>query len=133
MTKLLRKDYLFTDFTDNFDQHPGTGDLARLTNENAVKRSIRNLLMTNFYEAPFNPQKGSGIRALLFENITPVTELLLHDAIVETIENFEPRCNNLKVVVSGSPDENAYTVTMTFSIINNPQPASIELVLARVR
>lgn len=132
-TKLIRKDYIFTDFTTDLDQHPGTGDVARVVNENSVKRAIRNLLLTNFYEVPFQPQRGSNIRALLFENITPATELLLEDAVVQTIENYEPRCQNLKVTVSGDPDNNGYNVTIVFSIINNPQPTSVELVLSRVR
>lgn len=123
----------YADFTDNMDIHPDLGDLFRLTNVNAVKRSIRNIVLTNKYERPFNPDFGCNIRAMLFENITPDTQNIIVDVVTNAITKFEPRVSNLSVVCQASPDQNALTVTISFSVLNIAEPQSLSIAIQRVR
>ena len=124
---------LYSDLTTNFNIHPIKGDLVLLKDSEAVKRSIRNLILTDPYERFFNPTIGSGINASLFENMSRDTETILRIKISETIENFEPRANLLNVKVKALPDENAYSVNIVFSVNNNLQPVQLDFILRRVR
>ena len=94
-------------------------DVNQLTNVQAVKRSVRNLVLTNFYEKPFHPEIGSGVREMLFENATPLTAIALSQAIEDVINNYEPRVAINFVNVSLS-DRNSYDITINFSINNAP-------------
>lgn len=125
--------YFNTDLTTNFNVHPIKGDLVLLSDTDAVKRSIRNLVLTDPYERFFNPTLGSGVKQSLFENISRDTENILRIRITETIENFEPRANLISVVVKALPDQNAYNVTIIFSVNNNTQPVQLGFILRRVR
>ena len=122
-----------TDLTSNFTVHPIKGDLVLLNDTDAVKRSIRNLVLTDPYERFFNPTIGSGVKASLFENISRDTENIIRIRITETIENFEPRANLINVAVKALPDQNAYNVTIIFSVNNNTQPVQLGFILRRVR
>ena len=124
---------LFSDVSSDFEQHPDTHDLMRLKNEEAVKRSIRNLVLTNKYERPFQPNLGSNLRKYLFEDISPTTSLNLQNEIKTTIENYEPRAGSVDVTVSPYVDENAYVVNILFYIINSNNPISLNTILYRVR
>lgn len=123
----------YSDFGADVATHPMTGDLSRLTNGQAVKRAVRNLLMTGQYERPFRPYIGSGLGKYLFEPIGPVTAELIKQSIITTIENFEPRALLTSVVVRVSPDLNAYEATITFGIVNIPESVTLDVVLERVR
>lgn len=123
----------YTDLPTNLDIHPIKGDLMLLTNENAIKRSIINLMYTDRYERFFSPNIGAGLKAYLFENITRDTEFVIKERITETINNYEPRANLISVDVKAMPDDNAYSATITFSIANNVNPVTLGLVLRRVR
>jgi phage baseplate assembly protein W len=124
---------LYTDISTNFTIHPIRGDLVLLKDADSVKRSIRNLIFTDPFERPFNPLLGGGINASLFENISRDTESIIKIRITETIENFEPRANLINVKVKALPDDNAYNVTIVFSINNNVQPIQLDFILRRVR
>lgn len=124
---------LYSDITTNFNIHPIKGDLVLLKDADAVKRSIRNLVFTDPYERFFNPLIGGGINASLFENINRDTESVIRIRITETIENFEPRANLINVKVKAFPDDNAYNVTIVFSINNSVQPIQLDFILRRVR
>lgn len=113
--------------------NPATDDLLLLSNENAVKESIKGLLSTNKYERIWNKRIGSNIRALLFENDTPLTQYALREAILETIDNYEPRAIILDVTIIPSPDENAYYAQITFSLKNSEDPVELSVILNRVR
>lgn len=113
--------------------HPIKGDLTLLTNEDAIKRSIINLLFTEPYERFFNPNLGAGLKAYLFENISKNTEYIIKEKITETINNYEPRALLLEVSVKAVPDDNLYTATVTFGIANSKTPAVLNLILRRVR
>ena len=132
--KSKRSVRLYKDLNLNFTRNPATRDVAKLQDIEAVKRAVRNLINTNEGERPFQPRLGSGVRALLFENMTPVTETLLQDKIEETIRVYEPRAQLLSVMVNGDVDRNEYLVTITFRVINlSPAPITITEFLQRLR
>jgi phage baseplate assembly protein W len=124
---------VYSDLTTSFAIHPNKLDLLVSTNEEAVKRSILNILFTNRGERLFNPTFGSNMQALLFENISPQTESAIKSYIETSIENEEPRAQLIDVVVAALPDENAYAATVVFSIINNSDPIILDFLLNRIR
>ena len=124
---------LYKDIPTNMAVHPIKGDLTLLTNEDAIKRSIINLLFTEPYERFFNPNLGAGLKAYLFENISRNTEYIIKEKIIENITNYEPRAELLEVDVKAIPDDNMYTATITFAIANSKTPTVLELILRRVR
>jgi len=123
----------FTDLDLNFNIHPTTKDINRFKNENAVINSVKNLVLTNHYERPFQPELGSNLKRLLFEQVDNVTAALIEREIETTITNFEPRVDLKDVVASGFPDENGYKVEITFFLINTPDPITVDFFLERVR
>jgi len=130
--KVTRKsDY--SDLDLNFGMHPVTGDITKKVGVEAIARSVRNLIFTNFYDRPFNPQIGSNAQKLLFENIDMMTANLLKDAIIQVIQNFEPRAQVIDVVVQSRPDENGYTARIAFRPINRTEPYTITVFLERIR
>lgn len=130
---LLKQTELFSDFFTDFDIHPVKKDLVRHVNEEAVKRSIKNLLMTNRKERFFNSDLGSDIKALLFENASPATEQICKEFIKTTIENFEPRARILDIRVAIEEDQHLMTATIVFSVINKQEPIILEVILNRIR
>lgn len=129
----MTTDIIYSDIPTNLDVHPVKEDLVLLTNEAAIKRSIRNLLLTDPFERPFNSAIGSGIRQTLFENAGQDTEYILTEKIKETIINYEPRASLINVRVKLSPDENYYSATVVFSVLNSLAPITLDLILRRVR
>lgn len=124
---------IFSDFFTDFVQHPVRKDLVRHINEEAVKRSIRNLILTNQGDRLYNQTLGSNIRSLLFEPANPVTEAALKSLITTTIENYEPRARVIDVYVTSDPDEHLLYATIVFSVINKQEPITLELILDRIR
>jgi phage baseplate assembly protein W len=127
----LQKLYSDIDFT--FTKKPVTGDVALSYDSQAVIRSIRNLLSTKHYERPFNPDLGANIDNLLFEPISPLTSSALQNEITAAINNYEPRALLQSVVVNEQPDENSYSVSITFYIQNATLPTTVTLLLERNR
>lgn len=128
----------YTDLDLDFLPHPTTKDVLKKTGDDAIKRSVRNLVLTNFYDRPFRSYIGSNAQKLLFDNINPLTANFLKDAIIEVITNFEPRIElandtDRGVIVTVDPDNNGYNVQITYIIINRGAPASINLFLERIR
>ena len=103
-----------------FSRKNGTNDIETITDVEAVKRSVRNLVLTNFYEKPFHPEIGSGIRDMLFENMTPITAVVLARKVEDVIENFEPRARLIGVRAQPNLDRNEYEVTIEFFVVNTP-------------
>jgi hypothetical protein len=124
---------IYSDLTTNFTTHPIKGDLILLSNADAVKRSIINLMYTEPYERFFSPNIGAGLKAYLFENISQDTEFMIKEKIKEVITNFEPRANLIDVSVKAVPDQNLYTASIVFSIVNSINPITLEVILQRVR
>ena len=115
-----RSTRVYKDLNLNFNRNAVTGDVSTLSDVNAVKRSIRNLLLTNHYDRPFHPEIGSNIPALLFENFGPITGNQLSRTIDEMITNFEPRARVESVEAIPLPDNNRYDVRIYFYVENMP-------------
>lgn len=123
----------FKDLDLNFTAHPVTGDVTRRYDEEAVKRSIRNLLMTNNFERPFHSDIGSQIRAMLFEPVTPLLAASLKRVIINTITTYEPRAILDDVTVTINPDNNSAYVSVVFTIINTFSPVKLDVIIERTR
>ena len=106
----------FKDISFSFDPHPITKDLPVIINERAITRSVRNLVETILTERPFNPDLGSNIRKMLFENVTIPTSIEIKDQIENSILAFEPRVSNLVVDVKPFPDDNTFEVDIKYDI-----------------
>ena len=129
-----RNAQIYKDINLNFSKHPITGDISKLTNVEAVKRSVRNLVNTNFYERPFHPEIGSDVRSILFEPVSPLIADVLKRYVEDVINNFEPRSELISVIVSPDIDRNAYGVTIEFYLVNSPSGLqSVNLFLERLR
>lgn len=130
-----RSNTIYSDFNDNFTVHPVIKDLTLLKNEEAVKRSIKNILQTNYYERRFLPRYGANIRRYLFEPITEISLIHIKQDIIAAINNYEPRANIIDVVVSSALNDNSVQITVTFSTINSLLPVTVTslLTLDRVR
>lgn len=123
----------YTDLDLDFLAHPTTKDVVKKTGADAIKRSVRNLVMSNFYERPFRSNLGSNVRGLLFENATPLTAIFLQDAIREVINNFEPRVRLSDVQVQFDNDNNGFNVRLEYVILNRELPIITSMFLERIR
>ena len=132
-TGLTDKPIFYADFTNNLDLNPLTGYLAKTTNDNAIKNSIKNLILTGNGERFFDSTIGSKMATLLFEPIDMVTAELVRSTIKETIENHEPRANIVDINVQAIAENNSYYVKVIFKIINIPEDITLDLILNRVR
>ena len=123
----------WSDLDLDFQAHPVTKDIVTKTDVEAVKRSVRNLILTNKYERPFQPQIDGGVTRHLFELGTPMTKHNVKSAIELAVANFEPRAEVISVFVGGDLDRNGFDVTIEFRVVNHPNPVTIELFLERLR
>jgi phage baseplate assembly protein W len=130
---MARNTRIFSDLDLNFTAHPVTKDIVHRYDENAVKTSLKNLILTSNYERPFHSEIGSPIKRLLFEPATPMLSTMVQRAIIDVVNNFEPRVNLIDVDVNLSPDTNSLYVSINFKIINTERPITLDLVLERTR
>lgn len=133
MVNIIARKHDYSDLDLDFLPHPVTKDVMKKTGVEAIKRSIRNLILTNFYDRPFQSYIGSGALKLLFENATPITANLLSNAIKELVNNFEPRVRLERLNVVFDIDNNGYNVGIYFTILSRNEPAIINLFLERIR
>lgn len=130
---MARNTRTFSDIDLNFTPHPVTGDLVTRYDDNAIKQSLKNLIMTRNFERPFHSEIGSPVKALLFDLITPLTAHMVRRAIIDLVSNFEPRVVLLAVDVIASPENNSLYVNITFRIVNTERPINLDFVLERTR
>ena len=130
--KNIRK-VVYRDFFTDFSMHSSTGELNTKTNEEAVKQSVRNLLLTDKYERPMQPTLGCQLKGMLFENYTPETQVAIKQVVSDCISYYEPRASLIDVVVVPEMDGTSVAVTVTFGIINKPEPVNLDIVLERMR
>ena len=123
----------YKDLDLDFTRHPVTNDVVKIEDVDAVKRSVRNLINTNFYERPFHPELGCGVRELLFENYTPLTGIFIRRKVQEVLDNYEPRARVSGIAVNEQPDRNAIDVQVNFYVLNLPNPVSVTTTLHRIR
>jgi phage baseplate assembly protein W len=123
----------YKDLDLNFLVHPVRKDINKLTNQMAIINSIKNIILTSHYEKPFNPDFGSNVRKLLFENLDVITASALEREIEQTISNFEPRVRATSVRAIPDFNNNGFSIQMEFYIINQTSPVSISFLLERLR
>ena len=128
-----RSSRIYKDLNLNFEKNTVTKDIQKITDIEAVKRSVRNLINTNHYEKPFHPEIGSNLRAMLFENLTPQMNHLISKQIELLIKNYEPRVRLVQVNAQPSYDRNGYLATISFYVLNHPEPVVVENFLERLR
>lgn len=138
---LKKQDVIYSDLRKDMLLNPVNNDVSRYTDEDAVKESIRNLILTSNGERLFNPSIGSSIRKMLFDNILyPETKTIIQDLIITAITNYEPRCEIIAVDVSVGGDtqypsvsENSILITIKFTVINIQRPITLSVILNKVR
>lgn len=123
----------YKDLDLNFTAHPVTKDAVKRTGNAAIIGALRNLILTNRYEKPFQPTFGSRVRSLLFEDVSFIIANVLTTEIRTAIENFEPRVGLDAVRVQAQPEENRYVITIRFYINNLEPPVTINMFLEKVR
>ena len=123
----------FRDIDLDFSRNAVTNDVNIVEDVVAVKRALKNLVQTNFYERPFQPELGCGIRELLFENFTPMTKIFIESKIREVLVNFEPRIELTSVNVDDDQDGNRLVVDVNFYVVGIPGPQTVQTFLQRLR
>lgn len=123
----------YKDLNLNFERNPVTDDVMSVTGVDAVKKSIRNLVMTMTGEIPFLPEFGSRLYRLLFEPIDAITTAMIESELRASITTFEPRVSIRNLVVTPTPDELLYQIDLTLQLVNLPTPITLTLFLSRLR
>ena len=124
----------YTDLDLFFGKKSSNSDIQTLTDVQAVKRSIRNLVQLNVYDKPFHPEIAGGIREMLFENMSPLTAHTIARKVEDVINNFEPRARLVSVRAFPDLDRNSYEVSIEFYVVNTPtELVDMSLMLERLR
>jgi phage baseplate assembly protein W len=131
--KSNRNSRRYRDIDLDFGRNAVTNDIVKVEDVNAVKRSVTNLVQTNFYERPFHPELGCGVRELLFENFTPLTGIFLRRKIEEVLVNYEPRISLEQIAVDDDPDNNRLVIDIYFYVRGVADPVSVTTFLQRLR
>ena len=124
---------IYKDLDLDFGRNVVTNDVNKLTDAEAVKRSVRNLINTNHYDRPFNPIMGSNVRDLLFEPYTELTAVSLSYKIREMIDLYEPRVEITGLAINPQEDTNSYYMKLEFIIVGTQEPVVVETFLERLR
>jgi uncharacterized protein len=133
MANIIARKPDFSDLDLDFIAHPTTGDVMKKTGNEAIKRSIRNLILTGYYDRVFRPGLGGDVKQHLFENVTSITKILLQDSIKTLLNAFEPRITLQDVKVEMDEDNNGFNVSIYYIIKNTNEPIGIGLFLERLR
>ena len=124
---------IYSDIDFRFKPHPITGDVTIKYDSDAIRRSVRNIVLTNFYERPFKPSLGSNIRNQLFENSSPRAQNRSASKIKKISEDFEPRVQNVKIAFGEVSDRNELNITVFYNIKNNAQSQEMDFTITRAR
>lgn len=124
---------LYKDLDLSFTANPVTGDVSKKIDVNAVKQSLNILMQTNFYERPFEPEKGANLRGYLFEPMSSLTAGLIQNTIEKIIENYEPRVKIDTITVTANLDTNSYDVELRYFVIGIDRPQILTANLKRLR
>jgi phage baseplate assembly protein W len=133
LNKSKRATRQYKDLDLSFGRNVVTNDVNKLTDVEAVKRSVRNLINTSHFERPFHPEIGSNVRAMLFEPMTPLTALNLQRKVQEVLINFEPRIKLVQIVSNPNIDSNSYDLRIYFYVIGSNDLIEVQTFLERLR
>lgn len=125
--------HLFSDLDLSFEANPSTGDIFRVYDENAIKRSVKSLILTNHYERPFHSEIGTPIRNMLFDNYSPMMVINIRKAIEYLIGHFEPRVELLDVVIDPFEDDRQVDIGVLFRIKNTTSKLAVVVTIDRTR
>ena len=112
----------FKDINLSFKRHPVTNDVVTIRDEDAIKRSVKNIIFTILGEKPFEPNFGSVINNSLFELDTSLNQVRISDEIIQSLNSYEPRIDNIDVTVEIYPDSNELNCTVQYDIVGSPAP-----------
>lgn len=130
---MANKEPVFVDLDFGFAQNPLTGDVAVKTDANAINQSLKNLVLTMFYERPFQSNLGSIVNQLLFEPLTPILPTTIQRAIEQVIRNFEPRVSLKEINIDVDYDSNGVDITIYYTILQTQEIQTVTLFLERTR
>jgi len=133
LNKSKRTTQQYRDLDLDFGRNTVTNDVNKLTDIEAVKRSVRNLINTSHFDRPFHPEIGSSVRAMLFEPMTPLTALNLQRKVQEVLVNFEPRIRLVQIVANPNIDNNAYDLRIYFYVVGSNELVEVQTFLERLR
>jgi phage baseplate assembly protein W len=133
LNKSKRATKQYRDLDLDFGRNSVTNDVNKLTDVEAVKRSVRNLINTSHFDRPFHPEIGSSVRAMLFEPMTPLTALNLQRKVQEVLINFEPRIKLVQIVANPNIDNNSYDLRIYFYVIGSNDLIEVQTFLERLR
>ena len=124
---------IYRDIPMSFNVHPVTCNMKLVANAESIKQSVKNIVLTNFYERPYQPELGGDVLAQLFENMSPITEYNVTQNIRQALENNEPRAIVEDIITTPVEDQNTLRVTIKFSVRNIPEPIEVDVLLERIR
>jgi phage baseplate assembly protein W len=133
LNKSKRATRQYKDLDLDFGRNSVTNDVNKLTDIEAVKRSVRNLINTSHFDRPFHPEIGSSVRSMLFEPMTPLTALNLQRKVQEVLINFEPRIKLVQIVANPNIDSNSYDLRIYFYVIGSNDLIEVQTFLERLR
>ena len=131
--KSKRSNRIYSDLNLSFTKNPATKDVTRIFDVQAIKRAVKNIILTNKYERAFNSDFGCNLRGFLFENITEPLLVIIKDRVAMAIEKYEPRVTVEDVVVRDDQDKNGLSIMVSFLINGTEAPVSVSTFLQRVR
>jgi phage baseplate assembly protein W len=123
----------YSDLNLSLQLHPTRKDIIPLKDDAALKNAVKNLVLTSYYERPFHPELGGGVRGILFEPADAITEIALREAIEGVLVDHEPRINMVNVDIKNEADRNSYRITIGFNIKQDDSQAEVEILLRRLR
>ena len=124
---------IYRDIPMSFNVHPVTGNMKLVANAESIKQSVKNIVLTNFYERPYQPELGGNVLTKLFENMSPITEYNVTQNIRQALENNEPRAIVEDIITTPVEYQNTLRVTIKFSVRNIPEPIEVDVLLERIR
>jgi phage baseplate assembly protein W len=132
-TESLKVSRIYKDLDLSFTANPVTGDVAKKIDVNAVKQSLNILMRTNFYERPFEPEKGANLRGYLFEPMSNILAGVIKNTIKNLIETYEPRAKIESLLVVANYDNNSYDITLRYFVVGTDKPQTLTANLKRLR
>lgn len=129
----MARKHTYSDIDMSFTPNPVTGDIGKKYDSNAIKKSIESLILTKFNERKYNSALGSFVAGLQFENMDPMTGVLIEESIKQLVFNFEPRASVTSVDVTADPDSNEVSANINYIETVTKEPVQLRLVLARTR
>jgi len=131
--KSKRSNRIYSDLNLSFIKNPATKDVAKVFDIQAIKRAVKNIILTNKYERPFNSDFGCNLRGFLFENITEPVLVLMKDRISTAIEKYEPRVSVEDIVINEDEENNGVNIMVSFLTVGAESPVTVSTFLQRVR